>query len=60
MEIHASLILMKAMLIIIIVSMGFRFVFYILQSINPYDNDWYSHSKQCIHHHSQVLITRTL
>ena len=27
MEIHASLILMKAMLIIIIVSMGFRFVF---------------------------------
>lgn len=60
MEIHASLILMKAMLIIIIVSMGFRFVFYIFQSIDPYDNDWYSHTKQCIHQYSQLLITRTL
>lgn len=60
MEIHASLILMKAMLIILIVSMGFRFVFHIFQSLDPYDNDYYSHSKQCIHYHSQLLIIRTL
>ena len=34
--------------------------FHIFQSIDPHDNDWYSHSKQCIHQHSQLLITRTL